>query len=455
MRRKKVCSFLLLLLACMLLLPPDSGAAEPAAAQTERVLLLYDSLGIGTKAEGNAAAMERLLAAYRAQVTSLSLEQYKRGMMGTYGKVIVVINAPDLAASNEAFLADIRTYKGGYVHIGENEPFRQADVHVPVFEKGIVNEARMAEVLGSWLDFKQPGQTFALVKDIYPFSDLQLLQNMADRLYDAGIPFIASVQPVFSNTDFPAMKRYLSALQYVQSRNGSIIVNAPVVQATPGLNGQTLQARMESFIAVLAENRIAPLGIGAELYWTYDTVFANSGMRFFDSAVLYPDVSPLHIERTNTSRTFVSSLYSVRLDDLAKMGKIGGQSQTFRTDTAVTFDFTDDKELLAKNLKALVGTRIAFDDYKEYRHEVRSGSHTIVSLNAAISIDGKMVHEQEGSDPVKDDYKYQEEVQKSFTTLFSVQNRIFIVIIAATLVVFGCFLLIGRRLYLRKFKIRG
>lgn len=88
------------------------------------------------------------------------------------------------------------------------------------------------------------------------------------------------MRPVFSNTDFPAMQRYLEALKVVQSKNGSILINAPVVMPSINSNDHTLGDKMSGFINLLAENGIAPLGMGADLYWTYDKEYSSAGMKF-------------------------------------------------------------------------------------------------------------------------------------------------------------------------------
>lgn len=75
--------------------------------------------------------------------------------------------------------------------------------YLPYLKQGDFTAIAAAYVLKDWLHYTEQPQMYLVIKEIYPFSDLNLLEQMADRLYRSGIPFIASVRPVFANTDFP------------------------------------------------------------------------------------------------------------------------------------------------------------------------------------------------------------------------------------------------------------
>lgn len=155
------------------------------------------------------------------------------------------------------------------------------DTYAPYFEQGNISTLGMAYVLKDWLHITAAApKMYLAIKEIYPFSDLRLLAETGERLYQLGIPFLASVRPVFSNTDYPAMQRYLVAMKSVQSSNGSILVNAPVVMPTISSGDHTLKGKMNDFINLLAENGLGPLGVGAEMHWSYDKEYSEAGMSF-------------------------------------------------------------------------------------------------------------------------------------------------------------------------------
>ncbi|SFF00371.1 Uncharacterized protein YdaL [Paenibacillus algorifonticola] len=336
----------------------------------------------------------------------------------------------------------------------ESSPYAARNEHaayVPYFQKGNLSELAMSYVLKDWLGLAELGQTYLLFKEIYPFSDLTLLAGMADTLYDAGIPFAISVQPVFSNSDFPAMQRYLETLKYVQSRNGTVLVNAPVVASTIGQNDQTLKTKMTSFIDVLAAYGIAPLGMGAEMYWSYDKEYAVDGMGFFDSAVLLPNKKLMYRSQTNVSQPFASSLYSISPSFLAGFDREGKAWEPLPMNTALTYDFAENEVQLSADLASITESWMTFTDYKQNDHEVRTEAHVILSQGGHLTINGQALALNDAVRQVSSDYEYADKGTVSFSTLFNVQNKIFIIIIIVSLLIFGFLFMIGYRLYRRKY----
>lgn len=503
----------LLLFLCILLAAPAS-LAHASEREPAHILLVYDSLAKGTSREGNIEALKRLLAAYGAKVTLAAIDNYEQGDLQNYTKVVAVRNIPDLTISNQDYIKDFETYAGGYLHVGEQLPaklqrelnirtqtvdraiirlsigqYSQSSIrtdhmfyiehaagtaygavssssgdlkfpygvsdgrfaYVPYFQRGNLSELAMAYLVKDWLGVAEQGKTYLVFKEIYPFSDLQLLKSLADKLYNAGIPFMVSVRPVFSNTDYPAMKRYLETLKYVQSRNGSILVNAPVVAETIAPNDQTLGGKMATFVNVLAEYGLAPLGIGTDMYWSYDRQYAVEGMGAFDSVVLFPDEKPLYRSQSNTSRPFASSLYSMQMDFLRQFDQTGKAVQPLPMDTALTYDFFDNEKQLDQTVQDLSESWMTFADYKYGLHTVRTEANIISSHNGVLLINDKALNLNDAFKNISSDYLYKQEEQKSFTTFFNIQNKIFIVAIFITLLIFGLFFIVGYRKYKHKY----
>ncbi|MFS0841012.1 hypothetical protein [Paenibacillus sp. 1P03SA] len=501
---------LLLLVLALLPLPPVSAAGS----QPVKVLLLYDSLAKGTPREGNVTVLRQLLASYHAEVTVSSIDRYKQGTMQAYTNVVTVVNDGDIRISSRAYLDDLAVYPGAYLHAGyqlppavrdklsaateevsrdtaeiaadkrtqPNVPVRDIEVltqtggntygsitlsgsgrktpfsaeaggtaYVPYFQKGNLSELAMASVLKKWLRIEEDGQAYVVLKEIYPFSDLDLLEETADRLYGAGIPFVISIRPVFNNTDFPAMQRYAEALKYVQTRNGSILVNAPVVLDGVSREGGDLRQKMSWFISVLVKYGVAPLGVGTEMYWAYDKEYAKSGLGFFDSAVLFPDVKTLYIDPSDTSKPFTSAPYSMPMGFLRQFGAADRSVPAFPMDTAVVYDFFGSKQEMEEAVGTLGSSGIPFADYKAGSHEVKAGDIVVASSRGAVTINGSPVNTEYTPQKISADYEYEKKQQQSLAGAISVQNRIFIIIIMVSLVVFGGLIVVGYRLYRKKY----
>ncbi|WP_419885423.1 hypothetical protein [Paenibacillus sp. B-A-8] len=506
---------LLLTLTLTALLVPVTPVQS--AAMPQQVLLLYDSLAKGTTKEGNVTELQRLLASYSIRVTLKGLDQYEQGMLDHYSKVIMVRNAADILITNKFYVEDWEHYQGQYLHIGYSPPaslkkklqlttdviydgnadlqigqfseipiqvqdmlyiagsqgteslgklsFQEDglqapyavskgdDAYVPYFEQGNVSALAMAYVLKDWLHITSTPKVYFAIKEIYPFSDLELLTETAERLYQVGIPFLASIRPVFSNTDYPAMQRYLVAIKRVQSNNGSILVNAPVAMHSTSTSNMdhSLQAKMNAFINLLVHNKIGPLGIGAQMHWAYDKEYSEAGMGFFDSVILYPDENVDYMEQSDTSKSFPSSLYSVPVDFLQGLQTSNNVVPELPMDTVITVDMPKDKEELEELLKTLEQYWVSFADYKQERHQVVTDVNTITSSEGTISINGQPLSLNYTPETVDSDYRYTEEQKKSFTTLFNIQNQFFIVAIMISLLLFGGLMIIGYRMYRKKY----
>ncbi|MFC4779209.1 hypothetical protein ACFO9Q_20650 [Paenibacillus sp. GCM10023252] len=323
---------------------------------------------------------------------------------------------------------------------------------VPYYERGNLSELAISYVLRDWLGIvPAEAQTYLLVQDVYPFSDLGLLTKLSDELYESGIPFLISVQPVFSNTDYPAMQRYVDALKQVQSNNGAVLVNAPVVASTLQPDQVTLRTQMASFLDVLTEGGVAPLGAAAELYWSYDEHYAVQGLSFFDSGVLRRTERPMYRVPTNTSKPFRSSLYPLSPDQLAAFEQDGPVMSGLPINTALTIGLPKSEEELEQTVQMLQELWISFSDYKLEHHRVRTDANTVESRNGQLILNGEVIGLDEEHLPITEDFKYTEEHRKSFTRLFAWQNRFFVAVIILSLIVFGILFRIGYKLHRRKY----
>lgn len=506
------------LITLLLLGIPLAHPSAAVQAEARPVLLLTDSMAIGTSKEGNVEALQRVLASFGTEVTLESFDTYEPGTLAHYNHVIVVRNADDYLELPERYKQDFETYEGRYLHIGTRLPdqvreglaleetrvgqdavhfeigsftetsmpvngisyITQAEgkrygtmtsdlrqmtfpygvmngryAYVPYFERGSLSELAIGYLLRDWLAMPGSGQYYALIRDIYPFSNLDLVNRMADRLYEAGIPFIASVRPVLSNSDYPAMKRYMETLKHVQARNGSLVVSTPMVTASLSQDVATLKAQMGAFLDAMAEYGIAPLGIGAEMYWTYDRHYISRGLAFFDSIVLFPNERPVYRAKTNTSVALASTVYTLKEEEFRRMIPPAGTAAPPPMDTAIVYDCPEDEKRLEDTLHRLLSEWTPFADYKNAPHAVRTDAHVVLAQHGQLEIDGRGLAVNSALQEISSEHVYVQAGKKSLDALFTVQNRIFIVLIGLTLVVFSGLFVIGRRMYKRKYTGSG
>ncbi|MEK3884040.1 hypothetical protein [Paenibacillus sp. PL2-23] len=343
---------------------------------------------------------------------------------------------------------------------GVSAPFAVLDsrsgvAYTPSFFEGAAAELAMAYTLQSWLGISEgagQGKLYLLFHDIYPFSEQALLLAGADGLYEAGIPFIFSVRPVFANTEYPAMRRYLETLKYVQARNGTIFTEAPVVSEAAGMETSPLQTRMEGFIDLLAESRIVPLGIGVDAgrYLRNEDELAD-GMFFFESAALYRgDHDAYALEHPGSNEAFPGSVLCVEWSELAPYWDDAG-FRRLPVNVAIVQGIWQNERELKASLDQWKRSWLLFDDFKNGSHWTRTERHAMHSLNGVLAINGQPIGLNDTIKPVSENYAYKETERKSLQRWFSAQNTIYLAIIGFSLILFGVFLTLGIQLYRRKF----
>ncbi|MFD0588704.1 hypothetical protein ACFQZE_11955 [Paenibacillus sp. GCM10027627] len=495
-----------------------SDVSSKAENAPEGVLLLYDSLAHRTPREGNVDMIQRLLASMGKEVKLQALDRYQQGEMSTFGAVIVIRNLPGLSRDDNEFIADLLSFDGFYLHIGDEPPrtlqaalqanihvasparaqislgsIRQADLsdqteaipyfkqvsgkkhgemtisgqtnivpygasqgkyaYVPYLGKGLAAELSIAFVLREWLGKEGNGRLALVFHEIYPFTDLKLLEKVADELYGAGIPFVYSIRPIFHNTDYPAMKRYLEVLKYAQSRNGTIFVNAPVVSPVAGIQETKLDEKMASFINLLAENGIAPLGIGAdsEQFWRNERGIVQEGMGFFSTSVLFKGQSVLSQTEAQTARAFPFSMLSADRKSVFELFGTEEKLAPLPLHLAIAISFPEDAEQWREEFQSLKQSWLVFDDMKNGWHRTATSAHGIESRGGILYIDENVVSLTHSAHDVSTDYEYREKEKESFKWLFTVQNYFYLAVIGVSLLLFSVLLLFGYRLYKQKY----
>jgi len=507
----------ILLMACIFMLGYVKADLSYAnELQQEQVLLVYDSLALGSAKEGNVDALKRLLSSMGAKVTTIASEQYEQGMLKHFTHVIVMRNQADPIYQSEVLTKDMEQYDGSYMHIGSNPPAQLVNTlslelkrmtseivsmeidnfsgavtldhtsmvvastanevntygsiytnrkddaspygvklgrfaYMPFYNKGDMSEWAAGYVLKDWLNIQQQGSMHVMLREVYPFSDLDKLRELSDQLYKAGIPFIVSTKPLFSNFDYPAALRYAETLKYMQSRNGSILVDAPAVANTISADLSVLKHNMTAYIHFLAEHAVAPLGATAEMYWFQDQYYTAEGLSFYDSVIMLPNEKVMSYLPTNTVAAYPSSMYSIPVDQWQQYASKEQVIQSMPFNIALTLNMQDDPALLEQQIEWLAESWTVYSDYKASNHRVTTEQDEINAEQGQLKVNGQSVVLQEAYTSISSDHVYIEEQEASLAQLFTIQNKIFIVLIVVVLVIFSVLIFIGYRMYRKKY----
>ncbi|EAH4448418.1 DUF2334 domain-containing protein [Listeria innocua] len=497
MRKKIIISILFTCVALVVTAHPQTAKAD------SDVVVFYDSLAKGTDNEGNMDSLLRMLNSLGKRVTIYAWEENPD--LSQASEIIVLQNKKDqltdkwteklaeskakiayIGANPPTFLANklqlqtkaitdtsitikteaglagkpqlvsetnlITSYKGealGEMDAAENGKaaygIRAGNyAYTPIFQANNTSEFALMDLLKAVFEIKTTTNQYALITDVNPFVDFDLLKKTADTFYEKGIPFIISAGPVFYNQDFQAAKNYAEILRYVQAKNGTIMMDVPVVTYGDSPPGD-LENIIQKSLHFYADHDIAALGVTAELYWNFDKVYGTEGFAPFNTGILLPNQKIIHTTKKNNGSAFEKSPYSVANDfyETTTSGK------NFPVDIAVTYSFFQNEKELKAAAKNLANENISDFRYKD--HQVKTNKDTIESNagslyinNQSVTLDGDLNYIKTNKDKTK-------KQAGSLEGFFGYQNTFFTIIIVLSLGIIGVLFIFGYRLYMKKY----
>lgn len=128
-------------------------------------------------------------------------------------------------------------------------------IDVPFYRTDGLCAVMVGEAMAQLFGKEGLGKMYLVLDEVYPFSDLGKLCEMADLLADSGIPFLVRVMPVYDNLDYPAFQNYLQVLRYLQAKNATVVLHQPVEGQGAG-EPELLAGRLEEFRSALLENGV-------------------------------------------------------------------------------------------------------------------------------------------------------------------------------------------------------
>lgn len=127
--------------------------------------------------------------------------------------------------------------------------------YAPYYNDKDISILALGGLMQEYFGVQKDGTMYLLLNESYPFSDFGSLCDAAECFYDNALPFLIRIMPVYDNLDYPAFLRYAQVLRYMQSLNGTIVLNDPLV-AEREMEREPLEAKMQRFYTVLDEQEL-------------------------------------------------------------------------------------------------------------------------------------------------------------------------------------------------------
>lgn len=310
---------------------------------------------------------------------SVNLHYDNYSEQGIFENEITVLQTEGDASYGEIEIGDMQTVPYAIVN--------SDSLYIPYFRSHSLSSVMVGTILQKFWGESQQGKMYILLDEIYPFSDLEEICSIADMFYDSGIPFIARIMPVYDNLDYPAFKRYVKTLEYIQSRNGSIVIHDPLVQFDEA-ERESLDVRMARFHTALQD---------ANIFW---------------------------MDMPYTPYEFT----------LKELQAIGTKQKNFG-------EFTMDTMIVLPYEEASAG------EIESFIEQINNRWLTLYDYKRQFT----STHFAYRDEKISDDYIYIEEEKKSFQNFFAKGNEFLMIVVGISLVIFIVFIGIGRSWYRKKF----
>ncbi len=474
-------------------------------------MILYDQLAMDTQYAGNLIALENVLTAQGKTMMVLNFTDYSQGMMNEFSRMIILKNSKNDIINTE-LIDDFRNYSGEIMYIGqlsqelienkavfngmsqsqssiqlfdqnhtfsneiveechyinENEtdsqlfiavngikhPFSKKNETiqwVPLFLDNASFQICLGDAVKTWFSNSENNAMMTVViPNIYPFSDLMLLVETTNKLYEYGIPFTVGIVPVTENIEYPAMQNYYQVLRYAQSKNGSIVIHQPDQQTTNGIieNSNTI---IDKEVKILIENGIYPLGIIASEEMLFTTQKEDNLLSSFSSGVIIQNDNETIIEN-KSSWGFEKSSLGITMQQIDDTRSNTRRYHNYGIDTTIIIDLSEDLIALDGVIERLNYKWMKITDFKEIQNQWEIGDTSLYSDALGITINGMGVSLSYNDDEIIDDYDYQEKQQYSLEKIFNAGNRVLLIFVGLIIIVFIGILLLSRWVYLNKFR---
>ncbi|MFB9768360.1 hypothetical protein [Lactiplantibacillus modestisalitolerans] len=300
-------------------------------------------------------------------------------------------------------------------------------------------------------------QPLLTITKVTPYSNLALLDQLSRYLAHQGIPFAVSTTTVGENGHFKAFKRFAKTLRLVENRGGVIFLKTPVAGGVTAKSGQTLNQLMDSYVIQLAQNQVYPVGISTSIFWNQDRLYRQYGLKRTNQILWLPNPAELnYAAQDNQGARFDHNLYGVAASSFATvqsgpaLGKLG---LDFALPTALTFTMPNSSRSLANFKRRVQQLNYEWADPAQQMAatHLTGGSTTVAYRHGNYFLNGMAttVTNQTIETAKLDAIKPAENWMNRF---FSIQGNFLLIFFAVTVVIFAAFILLGRRIYLNKFK---
>lgn len=158
------------------------------------------------------------------------------------------------------------------IHVRKIESLKKAEVESAKEVKFLISDEENYKDFESYLDINSNStiikeeviynnwEGYVVIRDVYPYSNLEDVKKKAIYLKEKGIPYIVEAKPVFNNLEYDAMERYTTTLRYLAYNGGSIFLSFPEVINSETPKDEVLEY-IDKCVNTFIDEEVYPIGM--------------------------------------------------------------------------------------------------------------------------------------------------------------------------------------------------
>ncbi len=487
-RHRLACGLLMIVLAARMVM--DGIPLKSARAETDRLLVLYDTAG-NERTESNLLSLRRILT-YTSQACDY-LGASSLVSTEKYSAVLVVVDESRALHEDTAYalrtgklpvfvigggaieqLAKTQTERGSIVvrcttETGTSSDFLLKQDSIPMMtgEASVIGgalyvdsvqyplckrggnithmaycdgrEPLLAAALATYLQaWRWPYQNaptgygqYLVLDNVYPFYEPEDLMKVTDMLREEDVPYAITLMPVYGNADYPSMKRFCEWARYIQSTGAGIVLRSPLVSLEQ-VDLAMYQKQLAAAYGAYTLYGVYPVAIEApEAY-----LQSRKGievLKHFRTVLLFESDDVLSDIAEEENLAYYDGHQLIAPYDPTAHALTTAYAQ------AIYLDVTKDVEELRNFVRTIKRSRRVLKSLNDMEHSVYIGKDLVQRFGAErVTVNGKAVSLQ--YDPfVYEDYTFQRGIRHFLTNQIETSNQV----IMAFVLVAGAFFLIA------------
>ncbi len=281
------------------------------------------------------------------------------------------------------------------------------------------------------------GQYFVL-DYAYPFLDPAGLLERTAVLAEEGVPYCIAVTAIFSNGEYPAMKRFCEVLRYEQNRGTGVILRVPFVTIGQ-VESEELLRHMDIAYEAYAAYGVYPLAIQAPVSW----MFCEEGLaalRGYRTVFLFETEEDLTRPELDRNLAFA--------DGHQVIAPAWSDDRAFSASYAQAFylDASMDVEELRTTVQRLKTSRRVFKSLRAMENIVYSGDIAVTgTADGAIAVNGKRADLTYVPFEYETNYTFDRGITQFFKEQIETSNRWVMIFVIVSCTVFIIMMVLFRR----------